>query len=176
MATNVETTQDATAQEKFSSYTTLHGFQFTVSGNHPIRRCVWILTMIFMFCILSYQLFSSFYRFSQYETTYTSNSRFKSSLKFPAVTICNMNMMKKSKILGKDAQAYLESLNGIIPQHQKVGFVNDTFDLEKEVLENGNQIKDMLVECLWERKYCSHENFTLSLSFTVSEQVSKCNC
>jgi len=164
-----DTNKNTSELETFASYTTLHGFQFTVPGNHPIRRCVWMAAMLVMFGTLFHQIYASFVRYLEYEAAYTANAAYKSNLKFPAVTICNINMMKKSKIVGKDAQAYLDSTNPNIPYFKKAKYVKDTFDLEQELLENGHHLENMLVKCRWGiSELCSHKNFTRFFSMTVS--------
>ena len=159
----------------FGSYTTLHGFYFLTDSGSVLRRILWLLLMIVCLVILIVQVKNNYAKLQRHDSTVTKDVEPSRSLLFPAVTICNQNMLQKSKILGTDAQFYLDGLD-----YLKAAFMNSTdfkraqsrinasFDIEKVVKEAGHNLTTMLVLCLWKGQTCGPENFTSFVSFYVS--------
>ncbi|XP_031561745.1 acid-sensing ion channel 3-like, partial [Actinia tenebrosa] len=95
------------------------------------------------------------------ETRIRKSIEFSESLRFPAVTICNQNMLKKSKIQGTQAQDYLDQLDDL--KFSVAGLKNSNvppFDIEKVVQESGHHIHEMVNQCQFTDQVCSLKNFT----------------
>uniref|UniRef100_A0A914VFR9 Uncharacterized protein n=1 Tax=Plectus sambesii TaxID=2011161 RepID=A0A914VFR9_9BILA len=90
-------------------------------------RCFWsicCLLSIFMFCYQSYFIVQAFYRYEK-STVITLTNAHKQD--FPAVTICNLNPFKKSKIgESKDLNALMSAYEYVTQQKKSedVVFVN----------------------------------------------------
>lgn len=159
----------------FGSYTTLHGFHFLTDSGSVVRRILWLLLMMVCLVILTVQVKSNYAKLQRHDSTVTKDVEPSRSLLFPAVSICNQNMLQRSKILGTDAQFYLDSID-----YLKAGFMNSTefkraqshfnasFDIEEVVKEAGHNLTTMLTFCLWKGQICGPENFTSFISFYVS--------
>ncbi|KXJ26293.1 Acid-sensing ion channel 3 [Exaiptasia diaphana] len=151
--------------EEFSGYTTLHGLHFVFGSDGAVRRLVWFVLVLagLGFCIK--QLIVSFDRLRDHESVISKAIIPSRQLTFPAVTICNINMMKKSLIEGKDAQVYMDNLNTLrsIEIHPKKT-LDRNFDLKKAVEKYGHTAQDMIRTCNWNGKNCSYLNFTTSFS------------
>lgn len=158
----------------FGSYTTLHGFHFFVESGSVVRRILWLLLMMVCLLILALQLRGSFAKLRTYDSMVTKDIEHSQKLLFPAVSICNQNMLRRRKINGTDAQLYLDGLDYIGLQNNPTGIkqaaarMNFSFDIEKAVREAGHNLTTMLLDCSWKREKCGPENFTSFVSFYVS--------
>lgn len=154
--------------ENFPSYTTVHGLKFAVRGNHPVRRVIWTLSILLTLAALFRQFFVSIEKVSKKDTMIITTVRQNDLIKFPAVSICNMNMMKKSKINGTDSQVFLDKLDRFRRQDLNQGFSSLFFDIQEAIYQNGHKLKDMIVQCSWGFENCTEKNFTMFYSFHVS--------
>ena len=167
-----QTPQDLTKNEKllkdFSSYTTLHGLHFLFDSQSKVRRLVWVVLLIGCAIVLVVQFQNSWGKYKQYLTITSKEIEKSDKLLFPAVSICNQNIMKRSKIEGTDAQGYLDQLDYWKHKAGIVANVSGEFDIEKAVNESGHKLEDMMKMCTWKGGLCGPHNFTVFFSFTVS--------
>ena len=160
--------------QSFGSYTTLHGFHFLVESGSAVRRILWLLLMIVCLLILTLQLRENFAKLQTYDSMVTKDIEHSQRLLFPAVSICNQNMLRRRKINGSDAQLYLDGLDHIGLRNDPTGIkqaaarMNFSFDIEKAVREAGHNLTTMMLDCSWKREKCGPENFTSFVSFYVS--------
>ncbi|XP_059162879.1 amiloride-sensitive sodium channel subunit alpha-like [Physella acuta] len=82
---------------KYAKRASFNGMVFILKSQNPIVKALWTLLVLAaagasIFHL--FYLFSNFYEFQKYSKV---NLKF-SSLQFPAVTVCNVNMMRFSKI------------------------------------------------------------------------------
>ena len=84
----------------FASNTTLHGLRYTVQKGLSIpRRVTWLIFLCAAASLYTYNATVSFERFVSRPTkTVITQETPTDGLKFPAVTICNLNKFMKSKI------------------------------------------------------------------------------
>ena len=84
----------------FASNTTLHGLRYTVQNELSIpRRALWLIFLCASACFYTYSATISFQKFmSRPKKTVITQETPTGGLKFPAVTICNLNKFMKSKI------------------------------------------------------------------------------
>lgn len=160
----------------FGSYTTLHGFHFLIDSGSTVRRILWLVLMIVCLVILGFQLENNYTKLRRHDSLITKDSEHSRSLQFPAVSICNQNILQKNKILGTEAQLYLDSIDslkgeymGSTDRNQALRQANSSFDMEKAVREAGHNLTTMMTFCSWRGQKCGAENFTSFISFYVCE-------
>jgi hypothetical protein len=167
---NCEKVTEGELIKNFGSYTTLHGFHFIFDSGTAHRRVFWLCLMIFGFTSLFIQVFYNISRLKSNETSIRKSVEISENLQFPAITICNQNMLKRSKITGTQAQDYLDQLDELKIHLGGLEIKNvPSFDMEKAVRESGHSIQDMISDCNFKGIKCSGKNFTPAMmSFTVS--------
>lgn len=163
--------------KSFGSYTTLHGFHFLTDSGSALRRILWLTLMIVCLVILIFQLRDNYAKLQRHDSMVTKDIEFTRSLLFPAVSICNQNMLQRSKILGTESQLYLDALDTIKAELKSSRNVkpaqlqsNYSFDIEEAVREAGHNLTTMMSLCSWRGQKCGPENFTSFVSFYVSAQ------
>ena len=157
--------------ETFSSYTTLHGFYFVFSSDSSaFRRVFWVILMLAGFTGLMVQIHTGVLKFQAHESVTSSEIRNAEKLVFPAISICNMNFMRKSKLLGTEAQIYLDQQDPVKRSSAKnqIGELSASFDIERAVREYGHDISTMVSECFWQStEQCRPQNFSTFVSGEV---------
>ena len=98
--------------KEFAANTTVHGLRHVVQASLPAcRRLVWA---ILLFAALGAYLYNSTISFKKYISrpirTEISQETPRDGLKFPAVTICNLNQFMKTKIDTTDEDENFEKL------------------------------------------------------------------
>ena len=168
-------TDERTLIKNFGSYTTLHGFHFLFDSTSTVRRILWLMLMLVCLVILAITVKENYLKLLRHESLVTKDIEHSKRLLFPAVSICNQNMLLKSKIQGTDAQLYLDGIDYLMPANpqgadtqQAPRGVSASFDIEKVVRETGHNLTAMLKFCSWRGERCGAENFTTFLSFYVS--------
>ncbi|KAK3741177.1 hypothetical protein QZH41_012624 [Actinostola sp. cb2023] len=170
-STNTTSSNSRQLLRDFSDSSTLHGFQFVVKSHSTSRRLIWLGLMLTGFGALLNQLIVSSGKLMDYKHVIAKESIFSEKLTFPAVTFCNINMMKKSKINGTDAQIYLNithpgKYRGKIINNMIInGSFGRSFDIRDAFLKYGYTAKEMIYVCRWNGKPCSYLNFTSSFSY-----------
>ncbi|XP_020912339.1 acid-sensing ion channel 2-like [Exaiptasia diaphana] len=160
--------------QDFSGYTTLHGLSFVFGSGGIIRRVVWMLLVLGGVGICTKQLIVSFQKLQDHEHVISKDIIPESKLTFPAVTICNINMMKKSRINGTEAQVFIDKLNPFKTSKElSKRQLNDSFDISKAVKEHGYKVKDLVKVCVWDGKdgnSCNPlNNFTTRFSYLYGQ-------
>ena len=170
-------TDEQTLIKNFGSYTTLHGLHFLFDSSSTVRRVLWLILMLVCMVILAITVRGNYLKLRRHESLVTKDIEHSKRLLFPAVSICNQNMLLKSKIQGTDAQLYLDGIDYLVPSYsggadtqQAPSGVGASFDIEKAVREAGHNLTAMLKFCSWRGEKCSAENFTTFESFYVSIQ------
>lgn len=80
-----------------ASESNVHGISRIVSDRPMYLRFLWLFAFFGLFGVGIYQVTSIFVNFFQYPTKTTVMIKFN-PLPLPAITICNMNIIKKSKL------------------------------------------------------------------------------
>lgn len=165
-------TDEQTLIKNFGSYTTLHGFHFLFDSNSTVRRILWLILMLACLVILALFVRENYFKLLRHESLVTKDIEHSKRLLFPAVSICNQNMLLKSKIQDTDAQLYLDGIDFLGPANpgdddtqQASSGVRASFDIEKAVREAGHNLTAMLKFCSWRGEKCGAENFTTFVSF-----------
>lgn len=140
---------------------TLHGFHFCFSGNPPVRRLVWTLLLLGAFALFFEKCMTSINSFFEYPFTTTTVIVYESSMVFPAVSICNYNDARLSKMNGTlvDQLFVTRSITGGNFSHieEKI-----TGEIMKETLSQAaHRLDEMILECKWgKEERCDYRNFT----------------
>ena len=168
---NSNATQETEVQKlikNFGSYTTLHGLHFLFESSSTVRRILWIILMVACMLILAFQLKYCYLKLQSHESLVTKDIEYSKSFLFPAVTICNQNMLLKSKILGTDAQEYLDDIDNLkyVSRH-----INSSFNILEVAKEAGHNLTVMMKRCSWRGQRCGPENFTSFATLLVSASV-----
>ncbi|XP_032220870.1 acid-sensing ion channel 1C [Nematostella vectensis] len=158
-----------TMLQDFAGYTTLHGFHFLIHPGSPFRRFIWLLMLLGCWVALFYQLYNSVDRLLAHRIVMSRGVEQPDEIDFPAITICNQNIMRMSKINGTEAQKYLDELDDVFRKDIKKE--NVSYDAETFVNKYGhdweNMFENIPYSCMFQRFFiCSAKNFTSFLSFT----------
>ena len=155
----------------FGSYTTLHGFHFILDSGSLIRKIIWITLISLGIAFLFIQFRDNYRKLQSREIIISKDLERNKKLLFPAITICNQNMMRKSKIMGTDAQTFLDQQDTL--KYELLGdslYSKETdpaFNIEESVKNNSHDLSEMLKICTWSGRPCSAANFTPVLSYVV---------
>lgn len=155
----------------FGSYTTLHGFHFIFDSGSLIRRLIWVTLILLGICFLFFQFRDNYRKLKSNQSVISKDIEHPDKLLFPAITICNQNMMRRSKIIGTDAQTFLDQQDHLKFHVLGEGLLNKdidpSFNIEESVKNNSHVLSEMLKSCYWENQPCSAANFTSVLSYMV---------
>lgn len=108
---------------EYCSNSSAHGVQHVCGDNvHIIRRIIWLLFFLVTSSLFISALTFTIQKFFRYESTTSISMRSNTTLDFPALTVCNMNSFRRSKIQQKypNLEEFLEKL-----QFKKRGFGSD---------------------------------------------------
>ena len=155
--------KDVGLLSEFASYTTLHGLHFVAGPFILIRRILWAILLIVGACLLIFLCTERYHKLTANDSVTTKEHQSGKPIPFPAVTVCNLNMLRKDKIIGTEAQTYMDNLAKVHSKETLINDSNETFnlDLDKIVREAGHDISEMLVDCTFQQKPCfSNEFFT----------------
>ncbi|XP_031573257.1 acid-sensing ion channel 4-like [Actinia tenebrosa] len=152
--------------DTFAGYSTLHGLHFLADASSYVRKLIWFLLLCSATAIFVYLAYWGWTKWRKYEVFVTTEIKINdvSSLPFPAVTICNKNMMKRSRIRGTDSQRYLDALDNMRSYKKYSQMMNSSFNIEQAVLENGHQLKDMVKGCFGPEPCGEFDHFFDTLS------------
>lgn len=150
--------------ETFLEGCTLHGFHYCFSGNPPLRRLIWIVLLLGAFSLFFEKCSESITSYFQYPFTTTTLLMYNESLPFPAISLCNTNDARLSKMNGTIMDRYFRAeskMKGSNPNDTNLHF-QITGDLMKSTLDNAkHQLHEMIKECKWQDKTpCTWKNFS----------------
>lgn len=163
-----------TVKQIFNRYvqnSTLHGFRFIFMKTFVIRRLAWAILTCALTAAFLKELYDSVDLFFEYPFTTTSTIEYVPSLKFPAISLCNMNNFDANRIKNSKLKKVYDM--GMIPFDHKWG--DPGYDIPGEelisILRNSSQpIKnDLLRHCEWRSRetaktgvptLCGAPNFT----------------
>ena len=91
-------------KNEFAENTTMHGIpRFLDAERSIVQRVLWLLVVFVSTVILVAQASNLIIDYAKYQTTTKVTIVTKSKLEFPSVTICNLNMLRRSKLSGKSS-------------------------------------------------------------------------
>lgn len=155
--------------DEFASYTTLHGFHFVLGSCSLLRRIVWGVLLLIGLGMLILQCLHGFSKLADKDSVTVKEEQRNETILFPAVTICNLNMLRRDKILGTEAQKFMDDIESLLFGERLSDDENETFtlDLDRVVKEAGHNISEMLLSCAWHGRECGPEDFFMFISLQV---------
>ena len=157
----------------FLSTTSFHGLPF-FAGSRRSYKLYWIILflVVLILTVLSTLIIASHY--TEMNKVLYSRIRFNKRIPFPAITICNLNLNRKSVfstcgINLDDLAIFFNFISGnaYLEEHFNVDEFgknhSNLFEAENSIFyynNSGHQIQDMLYECKFAGVKCSSENFT----------------
>lgn len=157
-----------TAKQIFTRFTkesTLHGFRFIFTKTFYIRRFIWFIITITMAAMFLKELTDSISLYFEHPFSTTSTIEYVDRLTFPAISFCNLNDFRLSKINGtKLGDVFLLDKR----EYKSKNFDMDGDRLAKRMDESSHNVSDMFMSCIWEYSNtaagnevpCSAVNFT----------------
>jgi len=156
--------------DNFVGSSTLHGLQHVFTSRTLARRILWTLFLLAGIAWFSLQTSKLLKKYFSYPVATKVNLIYEDAPEFPAVTICNFNMFRKSVVM---ARGYDQVLKYFMKKTFGIDTSNDTVNLDEYnglnvtelYLTAGHQIDDTLVSCFWNGgEMCDHRNFTAVLT------------
>lgn len=130
----------------------LHGLVYIFDTRYSFRRFIWFVITVAAFCYSMQKVYQSTMNFFDYPFNTAKMRRFVDEMEFPAVSFCNLNDMRLSVVEGT-------AVDAAIQDHSRAA--NVTSKEYRNVTRSAvHRIDEMLVECIFNGKECSHENFT----------------
>ncbi|XP_077005866.1 acid-sensing ion channel 3 isoform X2 [Tamandua tetradactyla] len=159
----------------FASSCTLHGLGhvFGPGGLTP-RRALWAVAVLLSLGTFLYQVAERVRYYGEFHHETALDERESHSLVFPAVTLCNINPLRRSRLTPNDLHWAGPTLLGLDPaEHASYlralgrppappGFMpSSTFDMAQFYARAGHSLEDMLLDCRYRGQPCGPANFTL---------------
>uniref|UniRef100_A0A3Q0S5X8 Acid-sensing (proton-gated) ion channel 1b n=1 Tax=Amphilophus citrinellus TaxID=61819 RepID=A0A3Q0S5X8_AMPCI len=165
----------AEAGKLFLKHTTLHGLRHIfLSGSYP-RRVAWLLAFLAALALL-FTWSSNRVRYLLSSPVYTkAHMVYAKRLVFPAITICNQNLllprrMKKTDIfsagkwlglLGMNGQPPWSPLSRILDFNHFLPPPRESEPSMRQLLDRlGHQLEEMLLYCRYQGELCGPRNFS----------------
>lgn len=145
-----------TIKQIFNRYvdnSTLHGFRFIFMKTFPARRFLWLALTVALAGLFFSELRNSIKLFYQYPFTTLSTTEFVADLKFPAISICNLNSFDVSKINKSKLRKLYEG--------EQFPFTGEIFDpgydltgdeLISTLKYSSQRLKDIFQSCEWKSR------------------------
>lgn len=169
-STNTHNTDKSFGQlfKDFTLYSSLHGLHFVLKPISRFRRIMWVILVLFAVGTLVTQIEASVRKLLLRRFAITKSIEDNDTLPFPAITICNQNIMRKSKIEGTAALDFLNQISNV----KAASAANETASsIDREtVMKAGHQLKEMIGKCSFPGATCTYKDFEMSstLSMIVS--------
>lgn len=169
-----------TSWQTFAHSSTLHGLRFIFPYGRPsARRLLWAAALLACLGLLALESAERLAYFLSYPHVTSVDAVVSSSLVFPAVTICNLNTYRFSRLTRNDLYHAGELLALLdvhltIPQPHLVepdvlAFLQDkanftayrpkTFSMKEFIERVGHDLREMMLYCRYQGQECSHSDF-----------------
>ncbi|KAA8585416.1 hypothetical protein FQN60_004110, partial [Etheostoma spectabile] len=169
-----------TSWQAFAHTSTLHGLRFIFPYGQPsVRRLLWAAALLACLGLLALESAERLAYFLSYPHVTSVDAVVSSSLVFPAVTICNLNAYRFSRLTRNDLYHAGELLALLdvhltIPQphlaepdvlaflQEKANFTAyrpKAFSMKEFIERVGHDLKEMMLYCRYQGQECSHSDF-----------------
>ncbi|XP_062975562.1 acid-sensing ion channel 3 isoform X2 [Elgaria multicarinata webbii] len=159
----------------FAGSCTLHGLSHVfLPGPFTLRRMAWAGAVLSAVGIFLYQVAERVQYYREYHHVTMLDEEEGRLLTFPAISLCNFNRIRRSRLTRNDLHwvgrellgveptdypRYLEALGQ--PHWDAPGFFPSTrLDMREFVERTGHRLEDMLLDCRFGTRECGPENFT----------------
>ncbi|KAI4543299.1 hypothetical protein MG293_006093 [Ovis ammon polii] len=160
----------------FASSCTMHGLGHVFGpGAPPARRGLWAAAVLLALATFLYQVAGRVRYYGEFHHETALEERESRRLTFPAVTLCNVNPLRRSRLTPNDLHWAGPALLGLEPAEHAAylralgrppappGFMpSPTFDVARLYARAGHALEDMLLDCRYRGWPCGPENFTTS--------------
>lgn len=169
-----------TSWQAFAHSSTLHGLRFVFPYGQPsVRRLLWAAALLACLGLLALESAERLAYFLSYPHVTSVDAVVSSSLVFPAVTICNLNAYRFSRLTRNDLY-HAGELLALLDVHLNIpephlaepdvlAFLEERANFTrykptpfsmKEFMERvGHDLKDMMLYCRYQGQECSHSDF-----------------
>lgn len=159
----------------FASSCTLHGLGHVFGpGSLTPRRGLWATAVLLSLAAFLYQVAERVRYYGEFHHETALDERESHRLTFPAVTLCNINPLRRSRLTPNDLHWAGPALLGMEPAEHAAflrtlgqppappGFMpSPTFDMARLYARAGHSLEDMLLDCRYRGWPCGPENFTV---------------
>ena len=152
----------------FFSNTSFHGLPHIIGSRRSYCRVTfWIIVILISLGLMLWAVISVTIQYAEKNTVLFTKRHFNNELRFPAVTICNKNLYRKSVTreafpeLNFDRIFLSERRNSLFSAFGRVFRVNDS---EYAQNNSGHQIEHMLFYCQYAARICTRQNFVQGTS------------
>ncbi|XP_054846964.1 acid-sensing ion channel 3 [Eublepharis macularius] len=170
----------------FAGSCTLHGISHVfLPGPFTPRRMAWATAVLAAVGIFLYQVAERVQYYREYHHVTMLDEEEGKLLTFPAITLCNYNRIRRSRLTRNDLHWVGQELLGVEPPDfadylQALGqpgadasppgfFPSRSFDMQDFFQRAGHDLGDMLLDCRFGTRECGPENFT-----TIFTRLGKC--
>nr|XP_025147602.1 acid-sensing ion channel 3 isoform X2 [Bubalus bubalis] len=167
----------------FASSCTMHGLGHVFGpGAPPARRGLWAAAVLLALATFLYQVAGRVQYYGEFHHETALEERESRRLTFPAVTLCNVNPLRRSRLTPNDLHWAGPALLGLEPAEHAAylralgrppappGFMpSPTFDVARLYARAGHALEDMLLDCRYRGWPCGPENFT-----TIFTRMGQC--
>ncbi|XP_038055438.1 acid-sensing ion channel 1-like [Patiria miniata] len=153
----------------FGTVTTLHGMRYITHSNYSlVRRIIWAIVLLFFMGVLIFVVVDNTVRYFNYNVTSIVTVKYVNDLTFPAVTICNYNLLRKSYSEKAFDEDVLDAFKVFGPSNGQSS-INFTalkdWNITDDLIKGAHQKEDMVIECSWRSTInCTADNFTQVLT------------
>ena len=164
---------DSTKFRKYIESTTTHGVVRVFTGKSKVRRLFWALVVLVAAGVCLYNIVNRIiYLASDPTSTTVTTKSNKDGIVFPAVTICNLNIIKRSEFARSVNESELMALDQLFFAADQVCENHTVFnDYLSTVIPNSfsyrrlqdvarHRAEDMIVECSYAGEECSYADFS----------------
>ncbi|XP_055990787.1 acid-sensing ion channel 3 [Sorex fumeus] len=158
----------------FASSCTLHGLAHVFGpGSATPRRALWAGAVLLALGAFLFQVVGRVRYYGEFHHKTALDERESHRLTFPAVTLCNVNALRRSRLTPNDLHWAGPALLGLHAAHHAAflralgrppappGFMpSPTFDVGRLYARAGHALEDMLLDCRFRGRPCGPENFT----------------
>ncbi|XP_043823951.1 acid-sensing ion channel 3 [Dromiciops gliroides] len=180
---DIETRRPASDICVFASNCTLHGLGHVFGpGGLTLRKGLWAGAVLLSLTAFLFQVAERIEYYGKFHHVTMLDELESHELVFPAVTLCNINPLRRSKITPNDVHWVGHALLGLEPKDHAMylkeldqeptppGFMPTAmYDLAELYTRAGHTIDDMLLYCRYRGRICGPENFT-----TIFTRMGQC--
>lgn len=137
-------------KRRFIAKSTLHGLHHCFDKTHPVRRVIWSVLLVAALGLLIQKLYESTMHFLSFPFTTSTTIMFQDQIQFPAVSLCNLNDMRSSVMLGTKLHSILQNKSDLTLSGSEY---RDT------IRQANHKLEHMLYKCKILDKNCSSSDF-----------------
>ncbi|GFS05701.1 acid-sensing ion channel 1 [Elysia marginata] len=151
--------------KNFGQATSMHGLSHALGDGPVWRRLLWAALVIGFAVWATLNVIGIVKDFQSRPVLTTVTSEFQSKMAFPAVTFCNLNKVKRSRV----SDTFLEDEKNNLMMGGR-GAVHTMIDsllrgtYKGNQYELGHKLEDMLFTCFFGAEQCTPDNFTYNFN------------